>query len=115
MRNFNTLAFIICILLAILFFNLPSKADVLLSVTAKYGANGFDAQGSTSTSTLSTPAKKHKTTSFTTTTGSLDVDNRVQLVPGITLQTIPEKKYDLSIGGGIYTDSTVSVFLGIRL
>jgi len=103
------------IFILILLSSFAASGDVLLSVTAKYGANGFDAQGSTSTSTLSTPAKKHKTTSFTTTTGSLDVDNRVQLVPGITLQTIPEKKYDLSIGGGIYTDSTVSVFLGIRL
>ena len=100
--------------LVFLLSSFVAKADVLLSVTAKYGANGYDVEGSSSTTT-SSKTKKHHSKTYTTTTGSLDVDNRVQLVPGLMIQTMPEKKYDLSIGAGVYMDSTFNMFVGMRL
>ena len=98
----------------VLLFSMSSQADIMLGLTGKYGANGFDAEGTTSSSTSSI-INHHRSRTYTLTNGSLDIDNRYQFVPGLMLQTMPEKKYDFSLGVGAYLDATLNVFLGIRL
>lgn len=114
----------ICVASFIFTFFWPNNAhcDVLLSVTAKYGVTGYNTEFSPGSSNSSTTVSNHgksknnsTSTTVTTTGGTLDIDNKYQLVPGLMLQTMPENRYDLSIGAGIYMDSTVNMFLGIRL
>lgn len=98
-----------------------ATADVILSGGAKYGPNGYNASGnsySSSETTMTTHGHGHGKTTSTSSSESgsnVDVSNRVQLVPGIKLQTVPKEKFDLSVGAGYYMDSTVELFLGIRL
>jgi len=112
--------YIACFTLGIMIHGCQAKADVLLSVTGKYGVSGYNTSFSPSSSNSSTTMTGHgknssTSTTYTFTNGSLDVSNRYQLVPGLMLQTLPEKRYDLSFGAGAYLDSTVDIFVGIRL
>lgn len=109
-------------LIALLLLTSMAKADVLLGLTTKYGVSGYNTSfspGSSSSSTVtSTHGNSHNnstSTTYTFTNGSLDISNKYQLVPGLMLQTLPEKRYDLSFGAGAYLDSTVDLFVGIRL
>lgn len=122
MKLRNDVIIPLCLISFIAGFLLSScdvKADVLLGITAKYGANGYDAEGYTTSTTTSSylnrRCRKSSGSTYTTTNGYLDVENRYELVPGLSLQTIPENKYGLSFGTGIYLDQTINMFLGIRL
>lgn len=112
------------VLLALL-VSTSAQADILLGLTGKYGISGYDVSGGGSSSSSSSSSvikrgrcfRRSSTTVTSTTTSSspLDIDDVYEFVPGIMLQTVPEKKYDFSVGIAGYLDETVSVFFGIRL
>ena len=90
------------------------RADVLLSGTVKYGItnNSTNTVATTTTSTKSS----HQTTTNSITADTITPNAQsMRLVPGITLQSIPDEKHRLSIGAGAYLDQTVEISLGIRL
>ena len=108
--------------LLVAFFTFMSmvKADVILSVTGKYGPNGYDTKttnNNVTSSTTSTVTKKHVSSTSTSTVTMPDSDvtatNHYQLVPGLRLQTVPEP-WGLSVGVGYYFDNTFEGSLGIR-
>lgn len=108
------------LVLFVLLCSVSSHADILVGLTGKYGPSGYEvSDGGSSTSSSSVTKRswfRRKTTvTNTTVQGALDVDTTYDFVPGLMIQSVPDKKYDLSVGVAGYLDETVSVFLGIRL
>lgn len=92
-----------------------AKADYIFSMTAKYGPNGYKTSGSSSSSSSSTVKKSSShTTTSTVTNNSMSVANRVDVVPGLRLQSIPDSVGGLSVGVGYYFDNTLEASLGVR-
>ena len=110
MKNFNLFLITFVISLLLLFIARISEADTIFSTGVKYGPNGYKANGNRS---VTTTTKKHSSTTQTVDTSS--VENRIEMVPGFKLQTIPKEFLDLSFGAGYYLDNTVEVFIGVRL
>lgn len=103
---------IILLLLLLLITNI-AKADYLFSTSVKYGPNGYNASGfSTSSSTIQI-VNKNKSNSSSSSSNDLSVNNRIQSVLGFKLQNVPEKG-NLSLGIGYYLDNTVESSIGIR-
>jgi len=92
------------ILISLLLSNY-SHADVILSVSGKYGPRSE----TTNQTTVVNKYKKHSTYSSSSSTPTYSEQR--DLVPGIKLQYVKT----FSIGVGVFTDSTVEIDLGIKL
>jgi len=107
--------------LLIVMMSYKASADVILGISAKYGPNGYQAGGYSSSSSSSVPVcnNSHHHPSCNTSVSSsvqngINVSNRIQAVPGLSLTTVPNT-YGISLKGEYYLDNTLVFGLGIRL
>lgn len=80
---------------------------VILGPSIKYGPNGYEITGASSTAYV-----KHKSTTINNTEL---VQVKSAAVLGFSAQTVPENSFGLSIGASYYNDSTVTLTLGVGL
>lgn len=110
-------------LLLLVFLSSMAKADIIIGPSVKYGVNGYTTSGtpgsSVTTSSSASSGHGHNATSSSSsvtdsTNGGVQVQDRIQAVVGLKIQTVPSWG-GLSFGGGLYMDGTAEFNIGIRL